>query len=96
MKTLEQEIEAIPTSDERRSLADQVDRFDEKIVELTKKKMRLGLFAGKEKKAIQSEIDGVEKERAPYSDKLKSLDASVEAKKLRVEEIKKKLLYPLG
>ena len=96
MASLRQEIESIPKSDEYKSLKSQVADLDNKIDELTKKKKGLGLFAGKEKKAVQSQIDEAEKEKAPYLKKLKELDESLEAKKKRVAEIERELLHPGG
>ena len=94
IESLNQEIESIKESDEYALLRSQSGDLSIKIKSLEKKKGELGLFAGKEKKAIQAQIDEVEQQRALCIKRFEGLNTSIKERKERITEIEQKLLYP--
>lgn len=67
------EIEAIPGKAE-------IDNVDERIKKLTEEKSALGLFKGKEKKALQEQIDQANTEKKGIQDRMDAAKKEIEAK----------------
>lgn len=67
------EIEAIPGKAE-------IDNVDERIKKLTEEKSTLGLFKGKEKKALQEQIDQANTEKKGIQDRMDAAKKEIEAK----------------
>lgn len=66
-------IEAIPGKAE-------IDNADERIKKLTEEKYALGLFRGKEKKALQEQIDQANTEKKGIQDRMDAAKKEIEAK----------------
>ena len=67
------EIEAIPGKAE-------IDNVDERIKKLSEEKSALGLFKGKEKKALQEQIDQANTEKKSVQDRMDAAKKEIEAK----------------
>lgn len=96
LASLKQEIVDIPKRDEYKSAQSKITELDKRIEELDKKKSGLGLFSGKEKKAIKANMDDLTRQKVPYVEQLKTMDKSIADKKTRITEIEQKLLHPCG
>lgn len=82
---LNKEIAAIPGKSE-------IDNIEERIKQLTEEKSALGIFKGKEKKALQEQIDQAYAEKKNIQDRMDAAKKEIEAKIANVKaEIQKKV-----
>ena len=82
---LNKEIAAIPGKAE-------IDNIEERIKKLTEEKSALGIFKGKEKKALQEQIDQANAEKKSVQDRMDAAKKEIEAKIASVKaEIQKKV-----
>lgn len=82
---LNKEIAAIPGRSE-------IDNIEERIKKLTEEKSALGIFKGKEKKALQEQIDQANAEKKGVQDRMDAAKKEIEAKIANVKaEIQKKV-----
>lgn len=82
---LNKEIAAIPGKAE-------IDNIEERIKKLTEEKSTLGIFKGKEKKALQEQIDQANAEKKSVQDRMDAAKKEIEAKIANVKaEIQKKV-----
>lgn len=82
---LNKEISAIPGKTE-------IDNIEERIKKLTEEKSALGIFKGKEKKALQEQIDQANAEKKGVQDRMDAAKKEIEAKIANVKaEIQKKV-----
>ena len=82
---LNKEISAIPGQAE-------IDKLDERIVKLNNEKNSLGIFKGKEKKALQEQIDQVSADKKAVQDRMDAAKKEIEKRISFVNsEIQKKL-----
>jgi len=88
VKSLSKDIDAIPGKSE-------IDNLDARINKLVEEKSALGLFKGKEKKAIQTQIDQLESEKNGIKGKMNAAKQEIESKISAVKSEYQKKITPL-
>lgn len=88
VSTLNEEIAAIPGKSE-------IDNIEERIKKLSDDKSALGIFKGKEKKAIQAQIDQAYAEKKRVEDRMDAAKKEIESKIASVKADFQKKISPL-